>query len=600
MSENEIKEEEVKIEETSPKPEDKAATVIEVPIPESEKDPSVEELDEEEFDKIKPNLAPDDEKITKLDEERKNYLIERAKEANIDFSTIKLGEDGYTPEISDEMVEVFASYSNGIFDKEFMQIFIDQATSIIGQYLDFKSMVDNGMIDEDDLEYYNGLGKSAEESRVVLALIQNEFNKIKKDFDENKVFELQSKAMTLSLLRDFFIEKFSLTDTLSLENQLNKVDISKYDRKEKLEKDIREMMFVSPIFREYVYRMCVLANVRKNKKPLSSEFFTDGLDELIFGINSYINNSYDKNDINVGEIIYKELNHLNFVKAVMTMMFLSNNDEFVKIDDTDEKRKNAIQTLKNKLDPNNIYTSASDNPFKSLYEKFTEIYNSINNKETLVAILNKMCSIVESDVTYKNLKKYYKLDIKQKYADVIKTISEHMPDVNGTSIVKWGKYYALLKKYELYHTCELVYKSMEENGKPEEIRANIIEMITSFMVEYMNIVNGKLISDIDSFVSENVYSKEMRPTMFGMIVNNILLQHELGFKSDISVENSSGDGLYALAEKVFGNQYKYIIIDKEKDYLLKEVNLTNTRKEYYSVVSLLFDLFKCGINAILH
>jgi hypothetical protein len=175
-----------------------------------------------------------------------------------------------------------------------------------------------------------------------------------------------------------------------------------------------------------------------------------------------------------------------------------------------------------------------------------------------------------------------------------------MPDVNGTSIVKWGKYYALLKKYELYHTCELVYKSMEENGKPEEIRANIIEMITSFMVEYMNIVNGKLISDIDSFVSENVYSKEMRPTMFGMIVNNILLQHELGFKSDISVENSSGDGLYTLAETVFGNQYKYIIIDKEKDYLLKEVNLTNTRKEYFAVVSLLFDLFKCGIDAILH
>ena len=57
-------------------------------------------------------------------------ILKRAKEANIDVDKLEYEEDGVTPKVTDEMLELFAIYSNGIFDKEFFQIYIDQAKSI--------------------------------------------------------------------------------------------------------------------------------------------------------------------------------------------------------------------------------------------------------------------------------------------------------------------------------------------------------------------------------------------------------------------------------------------------------------------------------------
>ena len=564
-------------------------TVIEVPIPEGEKDSSVEEVDNEELYKLKPNLSPDSEEIVKIDNERKEYLIARAKEAEIDFSTIELGENGYTPKITDEMVEVFASYSNGLFDKDFMNVYIDQAVSIIDQYLDFKKMVDGGMIDEDDLEYYDGLSKSAEEGRLILALVQNEYNKIKKEFDENKVFELQSKAMTISLLRDFFVEKFRLTDTL----YYDKVDdVSKFDKSEFLDNEIAEKMFVSPIFRQYIYRMRVMSESRHDYGPLTPKFFETEFDELIYGINAYIDTLEDQKDIDIKEIIYKDFNNLNYVKAVLTMMFIVNNDPFINL----EKNKELVERLKAKLDPNNCFTTSEDNPFKHLYDMFNnDLINVLSNADKLKTLCERMKLIVTSDKVYKKLK----VDIELPYVDFIKTISENIPDIKGTKIVKWGKYYALLKKFELYHSVKLACETYSNESIPNETKRSVlIEMITSFLVEYMGIVIGKMTSDIKNNVTDNVYSKEIRPTMFAMIMNSILLQHELGFKSEFKNDETSGDGLYSLAEKVFGNQYKYMIVDKDKDYLLKKVDLIKTRREYYSSVEELIMLFRLGLNNI--
>ena len=80
-------------------------------------------------------------------------------------------------------------------------------------------------------------------------------------------------------------------------------------------------------------------------------------------------------------------------------------------------------------------------------------------------------------------------------------------------------------------------------------------------------------------------------------MNNLLLQHELGFKADIRTKEESVEDLdapkddngcpamkelpinnvapriYSLAKEVFREQYDYMIGDESSDILLKDVDL---------------------------
>ncbi len=314
-------------------------TVIEVPVPETEKDSSVEEVEntinkataEESFD-IKPQLSPDSEQVKKVTEEQKEYLLKRAKEANIDVDKLEYEEDGVTPKVTDEMLELFAIYSNGIFDKEFFQIYIDQAKSIIDQYKDFKSMVDKGLTDEDDMEYYSGLAKGYEEARLIIGLVQTEYTKMCKDFEENKIFENQSKAITLSLLRDYFVNEFKLVDTWlhPIHIDPSSKELAKFDRTKELEDSIRKMMFVAPIFKEYAHKMFIRCKGDRSLNSFEKKFTDSNFESLIYGLNSYIKNSGETHDIDLKTIITRDMNNMNFVKAVLTTMFIYNNDEFIK------------------------------------------------------------------------------------------------------------------------------------------------------------------------------------------------------------------------------------------------------------------------------
>lgn len=578
---------------TVEKPEEKSPTVLEIPIPETEKDASVEEVDNNEIE-LKPNLSPDSEQIVKVNEERKEYLLKRAKESNIDFDKIKLSDDGHTPLITDEMVDVFVSYADNLFDRDFIMVYIDQAKSIITQYIEYEDLVKQGLTDEDDLEYYDNLGKSYEESRLILAMIQNEYNKIVKEFKENKIFENQSKALTISLLRDFFIEKFRLTDSLYSVGKL--ADIKTIDKTKQLNDDIRKKLFVSPIFKEYVYRMYVNSDVDVKWCLFGKEFLDKYLSIFIFGIDTYIKYSGATENIDLKDILYKDFNNFNFAKAVLMLMLIVNNDPFAETNKSENYEK-TIETLKSKLDPNGYYTSKEDNIFKKIYVKFTELLESLSQMKNVYAINKALRESIVEDKLYRTVN----LSIDLPYKDFITEFATKIPDINGTSIIQWGKYYSFLKKYELYYSSVLLIETFTTDGHEptEQTRGKAIEFIMSYVVELMNLIYGNFLSDIDGFINENVYSKEMRQPMFAMISNNILLQHELGFKSDLEPEkNDHGDELYKLAETTFGDSYKYIIIDKEKDFLLKDVNLTDTRENYYNVIDLMFKFIELGIKNV--
>ena len=542
------------------KKENTDVTVIEVPVPETEKDSSVEEVDktinkstaEESFD-IKPQLSPDSEQVKKVTEEQKEYLLKRAKEANIDVDKLEYEEDGVTPKITDEMLELFAIYSNGIFDKEFFQIYIDQAKSIIDQYKDFKSMVDKGLTDEDDMEYYSGLAKGYEEARLIIGLVQTEYNKMCKDFEENKIFENQSKAITLSLLRDYFVNEFKLVDTWLHPILKDPKEIAEFDRTKELEDSIRKMMFVAPIL-----------------------------------------NSGETHDIDLKTIITRDMNNMNFVKAILTTMFIYNNDEFIKDINVSEE---SLNTLKKKMNPNDVYTKTEDNIFTELYKNFSTIKQYFIDKQ----FITRLFAIVSNNVTSDKIFKIVGIDLNESYDKFIIKFSEKLPEITGTSIIRWGQYYSYLKKYEFYHSVKLLKEYIEGEEKNEKTGETLlIDCISTYLVEYLNMIYGKVLSDLDIFVKENVYSASMRQTMFAMLTNSILMQHELGFKSDFNPETeSSGDGLYELAQKVFGEQYKFIIVDKEKDILLKDVDLTETRKCYFNAINELMEFMLLSCECIM-
>lgn len=587
------------------KKENTDVTVIEVPVPETEKDSSVEEVDktinkataEESFD-IKPQLSPDSEQVKKVTEEQKEYLLKRAKEANIDVNKLEYEEDGVTPKITDEMLELFAIYSNGIFDKEFFQIYIDQAKSIIDQYKDFKSMVDKGLTDEDDMEYYSGLAKGYEEARLIIGLVQTEYNKMCKDFEENKIFENQSKAITLSLLRDYFVNEFKLVDTwlhpvLREPSAITK-EIAKYDRTKELEDSIRKMMFVAPIFKEYAHKMFIRCKGDHSLNSFEKKFTDSNFESLIYGLNSYIKNSGETHDIDLKTIITRDMNNMNFVKAILTTMFIYNNDEFIKDINVSEE---SLNTLKKKMNPNDVYTKTEDNIFTELYKNFSTIKQYFTDKQ----FITRLFAIVSNNVTSDKIFKIVGIDLNESYDKFIIKFSEKLPEITGTSIIRWGQYYSYLKKYEFYHSVKLLKEYIEGEEKNEKTGESLlIDCISTYLVEYLNMIYGKILSDLDIFVKENVYSASMRQTMFAMLTNNILMQHELGFKSDFNPETeSSGDGLYELAKKVFGEQYKFIIVDKEKDILLKDVDLTETRKCYFNTINELMEFMLLSCECIM-
>ncbi len=245
------------------------------------------------------------------------------------------------------------------------------------------------------------------------------------------------------------------------------------------------------------------------------------------------------------------------------------------------------------MNPNDVYTKTEENVFTELYKNFATIKQYFTDKQ----FITRLFAIVSNNLTSDKIFKTVNIDLNESYDKFIIKFSEKLPDITGTSIIKWGQYYSYLKKYEFYHSVKLLKEYIEGEEKNEKTGETLlIDCISTYLVEYLNMIYGKILSDLDIFVKENVYSAPMRQTMFAMLTNSILMQHELGFKSDFNPETeSSGDGLYELAQKVFGEQYKFIIVDKEKDILLKDVDLTETRKCYFNTIDELmkFMLFSC-------
>ena len=226
-------EEEVKTEETAPVD----ATVMDVPVDEYNFKESAEDLASY---KLKDIVSGDDDKVKKIIADQREYLLQKAKESDLNWDEIEIDEDGHTPKITDEDKAIYAAATDDIFDAETLDVFISSATANIDSYIEMKGAIDAGVADEDDLEYFETVSKMYEDSRVVLAMIQKGARDLVKELNENQVTESVIKGATLKTIRDFIVSKYRYT---GIPNNCALKDISKYDRTKEIEDNILKTMF---------------------------------------------------------------------------------------------------------------------------------------------------------------------------------------------------------------------------------------------------------------------------------------------------------------------------------------------------------------------
>lgn len=138
-----------------------------------------------------------------------------------------------------------------------------------------------------------------------------------------------------------------------------------------------------------------------------------------------------------------------------------------------------------------------------------------------------------------------------------------MTKVEESTINKWGEGYKVLyryyKWYELtafIHNAEkLRDKFKEEYTKEHKINNDFAKLcfakfITPIVEHIMLYMYTDLVTDITINVKER-YPKSVRSTMFGTIINNIILQHEFAFKQKIENPSEVNDKRYELAKAAF-------------------------------------------------
>ena len=542
------------------------ATVMDVPVDETSEE-SAEDLASY---KLKDVVSGDDEKVKKIIADQKEYLLQKAKESDLNWDEIEIDEDGHTPKITEEDKAIYAAATDDIFDKETLDVFISSATANIDSYIEMKSAIDAGVADEDDLEYFENVSKMYEDSRVVLAMIQKGARDLVKELNENQVTESVIKGATLKTIRDFIVSKYRYT---GIPNTCAPKDISKYDRTEYIEKNILKTMFPVVLLSESIHRdMVKFEESPKNKSMLSPEYFADHSKWFVFGLQTYLTavSKDNPNNIDMTKVIYRDFRALDFINPVISYALAYTKHP---IGVAMKFEESSLDSMKNTLNPNDIFTDDMTGIVSAVDETINTLMNNLE------ANITRAKNIVLEDKLWSELSAEEK-DKFDDYSAFITVISNKFPQIDGLRISPWGKVFSFMEKYQNYTD----FKTLSEekgNLSEEEFKSKAFIVVMNIAKRFFIWKYADIIDDINTSIKESV-PKHSRDFMFGAVINSIVLQHNLAFKTPFDpATNAAGDQLYELAEKTFSPvDYKMLIGDKKNDILLRDVNLCDSRRAY--------------------
>jgi len=554
--------------------EEKAATVMKVPVDENKEEESAEDLASY---KLKDVVNSDDEKVKSIIDKQKEYLLNKAKESDLDWSTVELEEDGLTPKITEEDKAIYAAATDDVFDADTLNVFISTAKQNIDSYLEMKSTIDAGLADEDDLEYFEALSKMSEDAKIVLAMIQKGARDLIKDLNDNKVTESVIKGATLKTIRDFIVSKYKLTGA---PDRFDMKEMSKYDRTSDIESRILKNLFPSTMIYESIHRDRVFFTKEpRNYSIFSRNYFENHSQYFIYGLQTYLNavSKDNPNNIDMTKIIYRDFRVLDFVNPLVTYGLAKLNHP---IGVSMKFEQSSLDSMEKVLNPSGIY----DTEVKKVVEKVDEVIASFSDPDIIEWNVNNAFDIVIADKTWSTFSEEDKANVDD-YQKFISALTGKFPEVDGLRIIPWGKIYSFMEKYQNYADFLSIKKIIEDSEIPvDQKRAKIFVTIMNIAKRFFIWKYADIIDDLYIAIKEAV-PKSTRDFMFGAVVNNIALQHNLAFKSEFDpAVNVAGEQLYELAKKTFGNvDYQIMVGDEKNDILLKNVNLVDARRVYWNL-----------------
>lgn len=566
---------ETKTEETATNVEDKP-TEISVSKPESSSD----DIDNTQIASVnaKNELSGDVfEAIT--EKTNKAYQEQLKNESFKEEDIIYEDEDKMIPVVTDEDIELFSAASDGVFTRNDFIAYINMAKEAINQFIVTKKNKEEGILDESDSEMYEDELKSANESKHLLMVIQNECRIIRNEFTESHIVEDTIRATVFNNLTDYTINKFKFNESWYKTNYT--------DKSKEISDSIKKITHFPTISKYWVDRIACKAKSSQNYNLFNPKNYSDMLDTIIWAIGDYIVNSPNKevDVIAVEKIIEKDFKTMNFCKPIIAYSFIKNS---LILDENSEDDKKILDS-KSILAP-------TDNSEKLISELNTHIKNLI-------------IALGSSDRTFNNLKRisedFYNdlktTDLKDGTLDLYnfeETCSyitgRLMTKVEESTINKWGEGYKVLYRYYKWYELNAFISNIErirdkfkeeynkDNNNLDAIFVKLCfaKFITPIVEHIMLYMYTDIVTDITNDVKQR-YPKTVRSTMFATIVNNIILQHEFAFKQKIENPSEVNEKRYELAKAVFGDHYDYFVDSNIKnDIFLKEVDLLATRDSY--------------------
>lgn len=535
-----------------------------------------------------------------IDDHQRELLVKKAKESDIDWETVEF-EDycDLTPKIDKENLEVFIAVSQDFIDRDTIELYVDMARTEIAAYKELRDQYDpelNPDYEEpsiEDLKYYESVTKSKDEGRMVLASIQIEGRNLAKEFTESKIAEAVIKSVTLNGLKDFIVDKFRLSTSWIGEET---------DRSKEIQDNLLHNMYVTPIFEEYILRDQYKHGYAYDKTKIennafSPKYFNQKVRTYIQAIQIYIRNLSEEQqkNLDIRQIVNRDFKVMEFFRIYISYIFkefckdsdgnfISEYDFFRDVNFTEED----METFNTIVNPIGIY----DKDFKELfniYKLYIEQLSVIDNvrKIMLLAEMN-----FKQDPLYKSIEDLDYTD----HATFVEAITKMFPaEIETTKMGEWSKHYIFLQKYERFYMFYKLLdvlrdKSVDEKGK----RFTVFNISTNILSDQYMFLYTEMVSDLNDFIKSNMYSRESRTVLFSSIMNSLIMQHELGFKTVLTEENSTGDGVYELAKERFGPQYEYIVGDKSDDILLSKVNLVDVRRNYINILMNLIEFLRHG------
>lgn len=484
-------------------------------------------------------------------------------------------EDKLIPLVTKENVEIFEGITSQFVGNMEVNSWISIAKTEIAEYKEM--MKRESELDEDERKYYENLKDSVQSSKELLALIQTNAIKIEKDFNENKIAESAIKASVMQTLHDFIIDRYPIIE--------NKDEtISNY------EKLMKKNSFLISIFDQSLVRMS------KKHKLWEKDVIEDSAFEYTSAISTYVKMLKGNDNIDISSIITHDFEYMNFFTILILYCVVKNEDvdsDYVKLilKNVSDKTK---ENLRNTFDLHGALNS--DSIIENIYDKVKCIISILSKKDTVEFLKSKYMDVLLDDKTFKFYCYVDGTNELKKPQEILKDLVLNTPQIIDDKIGPWARYFRIVRVLNMYLMFDDMSKAIDKGENVEELAFNVLLKMVKDKYDYLF---TSFVTDFNFFIKETVNAKDSRDIFFKTSMNFINIMHAFCFKSIISPEEMKEEGfIYNVAKRVMGQKnFDNTVVDEKEDVMLKELDIMQTKCEYFNLVEKLLVYIENSINS---